>query len=197
MIREIKRIFVFCGSSLGAKPEYKEMAQKLGRHLALKKIGVVYGGASVGLMAEVANAALKEGGEVIGVIPEFMIEKELAHKGLSQLNVVNSMHERKALMAQLSDGFIALPGGFGTFEELFEVLTWAQLNIHNKPCGLLNVNNYYGHLLEFIEHSLAEEFVKADARSLLIADSSPEALLEKFVTYRASLSNIWTDTKKT
>jgi uncharacterized protein (TIGR00730 family) len=197
MARELKRICVYCGSSLGAKTQYKEAAQKLGKELALRKIGVVYGGASVGLMAEVANAALNQGGEAIGVIPEFMIEKELAHKGLSQLHIVNSMHERKALMAELSDAFIALPGGFGTFEELFETLTWAQLNLHNKPCGVLNVNNYYDKLLDFLDFSSTEGFVKEDTRALLISDSSIEGLLDKFTTYSANLSSIWTDTKKT
>lgn len=181
----MKRICVFCGSSLGAKPEYSKAAQELGYLMAQKGIGLVYGGASVGIMGEVANAVLKEGGEAIGVIPGFMVEKELAHKKLSDLRVVNSMHERKALMAELSDGFIALPGGFGTFEEFFEVLTWGQLSIHTKPCGLLNVCNYYDKLIEFIDYSVKEQFVKVDCRALVLAGNEPKDLLEKMENYQA------------
>lgn len=181
----MKRICVFCGSSLGAKPEYSKAAQELGYLMAQKNIGLVYGGASVGIMGEVANAVLKEGGEAIGVIPGFMVEKELAHKKLSDLRVVNSMHERKALMAELSDGFIALPGGFGTFEEFFEVLTWGQLSIHTKPCGLLNICNYYDKLIEFIDYSVKEQFVKVDCRALVLAENEPKNLLEKMQSYQA------------
>jgi len=181
----MKRICVFCGSSLGAKPEYSKAAQELGYLMAQKGIGLVYGGASVGIMGEVANAVLKEGGEAIGVIPGFMVEKELAHKKLSDLRVVNSMHERKALMAELSDGFIALPGGFGTFEEFFEVLTWGQLSIHTKPCGLLNICNYYDKLIEFIDYSVKEQFVKVDCRALVLAGNEPKDLLEKMQSYQA------------
>lgn len=181
----MKRICVFCGSSLGAKPEYSKAAQELGYLMAQKNIGLVYGGASVGIMGEVANAVLKEGGEAIGVIPGFMVEKELAHKKLSDLRVVNSMHERKALMAELSDGFIALPGGFGTFEEFFEVLTWGQLSIHTKPCGLLNICNYYDKLIEFIDYSVKEQFVKVDCRALVLAGNEPKDLLEKMQSYQA------------
>lgn len=181
----MKRICVFCGSSLGIKPEYVLAARQLGYLMAKKNIGLVYGGASVGIMGEIASAVLKEGGEVVGVIPSFMVEKELAHKGLSELREVNSMHERKALMAELSDGFIALPGGFGTFEEFFEVLTWGQLSIHTKPCGLLNISNYYDKLIEFIDHSVKEGFVKVDCRKLVITDENEEKLLEKLENYQA------------
>ncbi|MBI4851130.1 MAG: TIGR00730 family Rossman fold protein [Acidobacteria bacterium] len=181
----MKRICVFCGSSVGANPRYVKAAQELGYLMAKKNIGLVYGGASVGIMGEVASAVLKEGGNVIGVIPSFMVEKELAHPGLSELKIVNSMHERKALMAELSDGFIALPGGFGTFEEFFEVLTWGQLSIHTKPCGLLNICNYYDKLIEFIDHSVKEKFVKPECRVLVLTDSEPEKLLEQFENYQA------------
>ncbi|KAF0248930.1 MAG: hypothetical protein FD167_1670 [bacterium] len=181
----MKRICVFCGSSLGAKTEYVKVAQQLGYLMAKKNIGLVYGGSSVGIMGEIANSVLKEGGKVIGVIPSFMVEKELAHPQLSELRVVDSMHERKALMSELSDGFIALPGGFGTFEEFFEILTWGQLSIHTKPCGLLNVCHYYDKLIEFIDYSVQEQFVKVDCRSLVLTDSEPEKLLEKLENYQA------------
>ncbi|MBK7996831.1 MAG: TIGR00730 family Rossman fold protein [Blastocatellia bacterium] len=179
----MKRICVFCGSTFGAKQEYKKAAQELGQLMAKKNIGLVYGGGNVGLMGEIANAVLKADGNVIGVIPNFMVEKELAHRQLTELKVVNSMHERKALMAELSDGFIALSGGIGTFEELFEILTWRQLGIHNKPCGILNVANYYDKLIDFINYSVEEEFVKSETRDLIFVESESTKLLERFLNY--------------
>jgi hypothetical protein len=186
----MKRICVFCGSSLGLKPEYKKAAQELGYLMAKEGIGLVYGGASVGLMGQIADQILKEGGEAIGVIPHFMVEKELAHPNLTQLKIVHSMHERKALMAELSDGFIALPGGFGTFEEFFEVLTWGQLNIHTKPCGLLNVSGYYNKLVGFIDSSVTEGFVKVECRDLILVSDEPKELLAKFKDYKAPNINV-------
>lgn len=181
----MKRICVFCGSTFGAKEQYKKAAQELGQLMAKKNIGLVYGGGNVGLMGEIANAVLKADGSVIGVIPNFMVEKELAHRQVTELKVVNSMHERKALMAELSDGFIALSGGIGTFEELFEVLTWRQLGIHNKPCGILNVANYYDKLIDFINYSVTEEFVKSETRDLIFVESESTKLLDKFLNYSA------------
>jgi uncharacterized protein (TIGR00730 family) len=180
----MKRICVFCGSSPGARPEYIEAARLLGHTLASKGIGLVYGGAKVGTMGQVANAALEAGGEVIGVIPEQLVEKEVAFTELTNLQVVGSMHERKARMVELSDGFIALPGGFGTFEEFFEVLTWAQLGIHHKPCGFLNVCGYYDKLIAFLDHVIDQEFVKSEYRALVLVGKDPEKLLEKFAVYQ-------------
>ncbi len=179
----MRRICVFCGSTFGAKEQYKKAAQELGQLMAKKNIGLVYGGGNVGLMGEIANAVIKADGEAIGVIPNFMVEKELAHRQLTELKVVNSMHERKALMAELSDGFIALSGGIGTFEELFEILTWRQLGIHNKPCGILNVANYYDKLIDFINYSVTEEFVKSETRDLIFVESESTKLLERFLNY--------------
>ena len=180
----MKRICVFCGSSPGARPEYVEAARQLGHTLASKGIGLVYGGAKVGTMGQIASAALKAGGEVIGVIPEQLVEKEIAFTGLTDLQVVGSMHERKARMAELSDGFIALPGGLGTFEEFFEALTWAQLGLHYKPCGLLNVCGYYDKLIAFLDHTVEQKFVKSEYRAMVLVDENPERLLEKFAAYQ-------------
>ena len=173
----MKRICVFSGSSIGALDEYARTAALLGRELARRGIGVVYGGASIGLMGCVADAALEEGGEVIGVIPEALMMDEVVHPGLTELTVVASMHERKALMARLSDGFISLPGGYGTLEELAEMITWLQLKIHAKPCGVLNVRDYYGHLIRFLDHAVEHGFLKQKHRDkLLIADTVDEML---------------------
>lgn len=180
----MKRICVFCGSSPGARPEYVEAARQLGRTLASKGIELVYGGAKVGTMGQVANAALEAGGEVIGVIPEQLVEKEVAFTELTNLQVVGTMHERKARMVELSDGFIALPGGLGTFEEFFEALTWAQLSIHHKPCGLLNVCGYYDKLIAFIDHAIEQQFVKSEYRAMVLIDEDSERLLEKFAAYQ-------------
>lgn len=189
----MKRICVFCGSSPGGNPAYRDAAEALGRLLAREGLGLVYGGAGIGLMGAVAGAALAAGGEVIGVIPRALEAKEIAHPGLSALHVVGSMHERKALMAGLADGFVALPGGMGTFDEFFEVVTWAQLGIHVKPCGLLNVAGYYDRLTGFLDHAVAEGFVKGELREMIVVEERPEALLERFRAYRSPVSEKWLD----
>ena len=181
----MKRICVFCGSSPGAKPEYVEAARLLGQTLAERKVVLVYGGSRVGLMGQVAKACLEAGGEVIGVIPRQLVAMEVAYKELAQLVVVESMHERKARMAQLADGFIALPGGLGTFEEFLEVLTWAQLGMHRKPCGVLNTCGYYDKLLSFVDQAVEQQFVEKVHRDMIQVDESPASLLDKFDAYRA------------
>jgi uncharacterized protein (TIGR00730 family) len=163
---------------MGREDCYARAAESLAIHLVQRGIGIVYGGAGRGLMGLLADTALAAGGEVIGVMPRAMVDREIAHRGLSKLHIVGSMHERKALMAELSDGFIAMPGGFGTFEEFCEVVTWNQLGIQNKPCGLLNVNGYYDPLLRLFDHAVAEGFVKPENRSLVIASDSVETLVK-------------------
>jgi uncharacterized protein (TIGR00730 family) len=180
----MKRICVFCGSSPGTKPEYTAAAVLLGELLALRGIGLVFGGASVGMMGRIAKAVLDCGGEVIGVIPEDIAEMEVAFTELTDLRVVGSMHERKSLMVNLADGFIALPGGLGTVEEFFEVLTWAQLGFHVKPCGLLNVCGYFDRLIGFVEHSISEGFISAKHRQLILMDNNPEELLATMAVHR-------------
>jgi uncharacterized protein (TIGR00730 family) len=177
------RVCIFAGSSPGSNPNYLRQAQNLGALLARRKIGLVYGGASVGLMGAAADAALGAGGEVIGVIPRSLVARELAHKKLPDLRIVNSMHERKATMAQLSDGFIAIPGGIGTLEEIFEIWTWAQLGEHEKPCALLNTDNYYAPLLSFLDKVVGEGFLKPVHREMLLVDSDPERLLDRMNGY--------------
>jgi uncharacterized protein (TIGR00730 family) len=177
----VKRICVFCGSSPGARASYAAAARALGQQLANRKIGLVYGGSRVGLMGILADAALHAGGDVIGVIPQTLVAKEVAHTGLADLRVVNSMHERKALMAELSDGFIAMPGGFGTFDELCEILTWMQLGLQRGRCGLLNVDGYFDHLLTMFDHAMQEQFLKPHHRAMLIAGDKPELLIERLV----------------
>lgn len=193
----IKRLCVYCGSSPGKKSEYGEAARQLGSIMVSKNIDLVYGGASVGVMGEIADSVIKGGGEVIGVIPQTLLEKEVAHTGISDLRVVDSMHERKALMAELSDGFIALPGGLGTIEEFFEVMTWAQLGMHQKPCGLLNVCQYYQKLIDFLNHAVTERFLKEVHRSLVLVEESPDALLQKFEAYETPEVAKWIDKKST
>jgi uncharacterized protein (TIGR00730 family) len=156
------------------------MAERFGRALSARGFGLVYGGGNVGLMAVIADAVLRSGSHVTGVIPDGLVSKEVAHRGLSELRVVGSMHERKAVMAELSDGFVAMPGGIGTMEEFFEVLSWAQLGLHEKPCGLLNVSGYYDPLIAFLDHAAAEDFIKPEHRALMIVEASPERLLERF-----------------
>lgn len=185
----MKRICVFCGSSPGAQPEYVLAARELGRLLARKKIGLVYGGACVGMMGALATAAVEAGGEVIGVMPGALARKEVAYTGLKNLRIVETMHERKTMMAGLSDAFIALPGGLGTIEEYFEILTWAQLGMHKKPCGLLNVNGYFDPLVAFIDHAIAQQFINPSSRSLVITEDAPEKLLERFEHYEAPQSD--------
>jgi uncharacterized protein (TIGR00730 family) len=187
------RICVFCGSSSGARPAYTQAAALLAKHLVSRGIGIVYGGSKVGLMGAVADAALEAGGHVIGVIPQALVEKEVSHRGLPDLRVVASMHERKALMTELSDAFIALPGGFGTFDELCEVLTWAQLGLHRKPCGVLNVEGYYDRLLSFFDHAVTEQLLKPEHRRIVIADSRPEPLVERLLKSELPLVDKWID----
>ncbi|TWB22569.1 hypothetical protein FBZ89_103192 [Nitrospirillum amazonense] len=187
----MKRLCVFCGSSPGFDPQYLEAARGLGRALAGAGIGLVYGGASVGLMGAVADAALEAGGPVIGVIPESLKKKEIAHAGLTDLRVVASMHERKALMAELSDGFIALPGGIGTFEELFEVWTWAQLGHHQKPCAIYNVAGFYDGLTAFLDGVVASGFMKQNHRDMLVTADTAAALLDKLRAYQPPAVTKW------
>ncbi len=193
----MRKICVFCGSSFGSRPEYAATARALGKILAAQKIGLVYGGAKVGLMGAVADGALEAGGEVTGVIPEALVLKEVAHSGLTELKVVHSMHERKALMASLADGFIALPGGFGTFEEFCEILTWAQLGLHHKPCGLLNIAGYYDHLIALFDHAVSEQLLKPEYRGFVLSDTEPERLLEKMRGYHPSPVEKWITPKET
>ena len=180
------RICVFTGSSPGTRSEYADAARELGRLLVERRYGLVYGGGNVGLMAVAADAVLEQRGEVIGVIPELLIDKELAHRGLSDLRIVKSMHERKAVIAELSDGFVGLPGGIGTMEEFFEVLSWAQLSLHDKPCGLLNVYGYYQHLIWFLDHAVDQGFLKPKHRALLIVEKEPHRLLDRFEEFIAA-----------
>jgi len=187
----MRRICVFAGSSIGARPEYRAAASALGRALSERQIDLVYGGAHVGLMGAVADAVLADGGCVTGVIPDAMVSKELAHTGVTELHVVASMHERKALMADLSDAFVALPGGWGTWEELFEVLTWAQLGLHAKPCGLLNAGGYFDGLLAFMVHAMDEGFVRPEQNAMLLVADTPEGLLDQMAAYRPPLVAKW------
>ena len=181
----LRRLCVFCGAQPGARPAYREAAAAFGRLLAESGIGVVYGGASIGLMAAVADAALEAGGEVIGVIPQALVDREVAHHGLSDLRIVHSMHERKALMAELSDGFVALPGGVGTLEELFEVWTWSHLGLHRKPCALLDVQGFYSGLHTFVDHMETEGFLRPGVRDMLIVEREGPRLLTALRGYRA------------
>jgi uncharacterized protein (TIGR00730 family) len=173
------RVCVFCGSSMGARPEFADVARLFGRLLAERGVGLVYGGASVGLMGTLADAVLAGGGEVIGVMPRSLVDREIAHPGLTELRVVASMHERKATMAGLADAFVALPGGLGTFEELFEVWTWAQLGLHHKPIALLDVADFYSPLAAFLDHAVNEHFIKPGNRAMLITATDPVALLDQ------------------
>lgn len=179
----MKRLTVFCGSRIGATEEYKEGAIALGKELVKRGITLVYGGGSVGLMGVIATTVLKEGGEVIGIIPKFLEEREISHLSLTELHIVDSMHERKAKMADLADGFIAMPGGPGTLEELVEVFTWAQLGLHQKPIGLLNIKNYYDPLIAFFDHMTNEQFLKEKHRHMALVESDPARLIEKFFNY--------------
>jgi uncharacterized protein (TIGR00730 family) len=187
----IRRVCVFCGSNAGRRPEYAQSAREMGRVLAARGLGLVYGGGNVGLMGIVADTVLAAGGEVIGVIPEALMAREVGHAGLTALHVVGTMHERKALMADLAMGFVALPGGFGTFEEFCEVLTWSQLGFHPKPCGLLNVAGYYAPLLALFDHAVEEGFIPAQHRALVMEDTDPGRLLDRFATFRPPSTGKW------
>lgn len=187
----MKRLCVYCGSSAGKKPGYAQAAQQLAEELVMRGIGLVYGGASIGVMGLLADAVLANQGEVVGIIPQALVDKEVSHTGLTDLKIVSSMHERKAMMADLSDGFIALPGGLGTLEELFEILTWAQLGFHHKPCGLLNIAGYYDGLTAFLDHAVDEQFVKPIHRSLLRVESCPVKLLDSFSICQPPVLEKW------
>lgn len=193
----MRRICIYCGSNPGKLADYREAARMLGRELALRKLGLVYGGASVGVMGAVADAVLENGGEAIGVIPCALATREVAHSGLDELFVVDSMHERKARMAELSDGFIALPGGWGTIEEIFEMLTWAQLGLHEKPCGLLNTARYYDHLFTFLEHAIDQRFVREEYRPMIMMERTATELLDRFDTYSAPRVKKWIGPEET
>lgn len=193
--RKFKRLCVFCGSSHGANVAYAEAAKNLGSEFARHGVALVYGGGNVGLMGVIADAVLAGGGEVIGVIPESLIAKELGHRGIQDLRVVKTMHERKAMMAELSDGFIAMPGGIGTFEEFFEIVTWAQLGFHSKPCALLNVNGFYDPLLHLIDHAIAEHFVKPKQRDLVLVEPDFSKLLERMAHHHVPHEPKWIDRK--
>ena len=188
---KIKNICVYCGSSSGKNPAYSQAATQLALALCERNIGLVYGGSAVGVMGTIADAVLAAGGEATGVIPKALAVKEVAHDNLSELHVVASMHERKAMMADLADGFIALPGGWGTLEEIFEILTWAQLGFHDKPCGLLNIEGYYDGLFDFLENSFEQPFVNELYRPMLMKAHEPLALLDQFATYRAPKVRKW------
>jgi uncharacterized protein (TIGR00730 family) len=193
--RPIRRICVFAGSSIGARDEYRTAAHALGKAMAARGLDIVYGGAHVGLMGAVADAVLAGGREVIGVIPHSLANRELAHTGLTALHLVDTMHQRKAMMADLADAFVALPGGWGTLEEFFEALTWAQLLIHDKGCGLLNVAGYYDQLLAFLDHTMAEGFVRELQRPMVMANADPDALLDELSRYVAPRSEKWASVK--
>ncbi len=190
----MQRICVFTGSNYGNRPEYRRSAQALGEELARRGLGLVYGGASVGLMGVIADTVLAQGGEVIGVIPRSLFKREVAHRGLTQLHEVGSMHERKALMADLADGFIALPGGLGTFDELFEIISWAQLGLHSKPIGLLDETGFFTPLLALIRYATEEGFIMPVHASIVMREATPGALLDRLATYRPVASaNKWVE----
>ena len=193
----IGNICVFAGSSSGAREEYRAAAGTLGDALARRGLGLVYGGARVGLMGAMADAALAAGGRVIGVMPEALIAKEVAHRRLTELRVVKTMHERKAMMAELSDAFIAMPGGWGTLDEFCEILTWAQLGLHRKPCGLLNVGGYFDKLLAFVEHSVAEGFVRREHGDMIAVAAAPAALLDLLATHKPPVVEKWIEKANT
>lgn len=193
----MKRVCVFCGSAPGANPLYTEAAAKVGRTLARRGLGLVYGGGSIGLMGAIADAALAEGGEVVGVIPKALQLRELAHGKLTTLHVVGSMHERKAKMAELAHAFIALPGGMGTLEEFAEILTWAQLGLHERPCGLLDVAGYYRPLIAFFDQAAAEGFVRPAHRRLVLVADDPDVLLDQFLAWQPPGVERWIDSRTT
>lgn len=188
---EVRRIAVFCGSNVGARPEYVAAAKSLGRVMASRGIGLVYGGSNVGLMAAIADEMQDELGDVVGIIPKALVDREVANTSLDDLRVVDSMHERKAMMAELADGFIALPGGIGTLEEFFETWTWAQLGMHRKPCGLLNVAGYFDPLLSFLDRTVEERFVRQVHRDMVIVEEEAATLLDRFAAYEPPLVVKW------
>jgi uncharacterized protein (TIGR00730 family) len=187
----MKRLCVFCGSSHGNSPSFTAAAHELGKALAVRGIELVYGGSHVGLMGVLADSTLAHGGKVIGVLPRFMADKELAHPKLTQLHLVDTMHERKQLMAELAEGFVALPGGFGTLEEIFEAITWGQLHLHAYPCALLNVAGYYDSLVEFLRDSVAKGFVRQEQFDSLIVAPGVDELFQRFATFQPEKSEKW------
>ena len=193
----MRSVCVFCGSSTGNDPVYAEAARRLGYILADAGVTLVYGGGHVGLMGVIADAALRAGGEVIGVMPKSLIDREIGHRGLTRLHVVGSMHERKAMMAELSEGFVALPGGNGTLEEFLEVLTWAQLGQHDKPCGLLNILGYYDPLLAVFDNMVQREFLDPVHRDLVLVENDPGILLDRFEAYEPPGAVKWVDAAET
>jgi uncharacterized protein (TIGR00730 family) len=194
----MRRVCVFCGANPGARPAYAEATAELARLLMAEDIGVVYGGGHVGLMGVLADTMLAEGAEPIGVMPQALVDKEIGHRGLSDLRVVGSMHERKALMAELSDAFIALPGGLGTLEELFEVYTWSQLGLHQKPCGLLDVERYYAGIADFLAHAVEERFLREEHREMLLVDPDPRRLIYRLRDFEPkAVAPKWIDREQT
>jgi uncharacterized protein (TIGR00730 family) len=191
MTSPLRSICVFCGSSSGNRQEYAAAAADFGRLLGERRIRLIYGAGNVGLMGVLADAALAAGGEVIGVIPQMLVDRELAHQQITDLRIVTSMHERKALMAELSDAFVALPGGLGTYEELCEVLTWAQLGIHHKPCGYLNVLGYFDPLAHMFDHAVTEGFLRSEQRRLFISSNEPDALLRLLESHASTTAAKW------
>lgn len=189
----MRRLCVFCGSSVGSRPAYAAAARALAREVAGRSMALVYGGGHVGLMGEVADAAMAEGAEVIGVIPRALMDRELGHGGVTELRVVDSMHERKATMADLADAFVALPGGIGTLEELAEVLTWTQLGLHDKPVGLLDVEGYFDPLVAFLDRAEAEGFMRAEHRQILLSDDDPARLLSRLAAWEPAERRHWID----
>jgi len=187
----MRKVCVYCGANSGRQPEYRHAARLLADEFVERNIGLVYGGASIGMMGELADRVMARGGHAFGVIPKSFVENEVPHTGLSGLVVVENTHERKAMMAEIADGFIALPGGFGTMEELFEILAWAQLGFHRKPCGLLNVHGYFDGLMTFLNHAVEEQFIKPVHRQLLLSDSKADKLLERMLKYRQPLGDKW------
>lgn len=194
---ELSTLAIFCGSNPGKNPTYTKAAFELGKLLAKKRIKIVYGGGKVGLMGILADASLDEGGEVVGIITDFLLEKEVGHNALTELVVVGSMHERKALMEQRSNGFIILPGGFGTLDEFAEIFTWSQLGLHTKPIGVLNVNGYFNLFLAFIDHMVNEGFLKKENKNLIIHSDSPEDLIIKMNSYSPEYTPKWMDSSDT
>jgi uncharacterized protein (TIGR00730 family) len=187
----ISNICVYCGSSSGVQPIYKEAATEMGMEIAARGLTLVYGGGKVGLMGAVADGALAAGGRVVGVMPQALVDKEIAHKGLSELHVVASMHERKAKMAELSHAFVAMPGGFGTFEEIFEVMTWAQLGYHEKACAILNIAGFYDTLIGFVRHAITEGFIGAGHFAAFLISTSPAEMLDTILKYDPPLLDKW------
>lgn len=188
----MQRICVYCGSNSGTRPEYADAARDLANVLVRHDLELVYGGANKGIMGVIADEVLALGGKVHGVMPKMLCEKEIAHQNLTELHVVASMHDRKMMMAALSDGFIAMPGGYGTLEEIIEIITWGQLKFHDKPCGLLNVDGYFEHLLAYLDHARAEGFLRTEHREMMLVDRNPAGLVQQFEKYTAPVVQKWT-----